>query len=73
MDSVTNPAGKWSGPQTGYLEVRAAVIADASVSYWLRASMAALEKRDPLDALKDAELLALLAQLRAQEILGQAQ
>lgn len=71
MDRVTNSAGESPGPQTGYLEVRAAVIADASVSYWLRAAMAALEKRDPLDALKDAELLALLAQLRAQEILGQ--
>ena len=56
--------------QNGYLEARSAIIADPSATYWLRDAMAALEKRDPLDALQDAETLALLAQLRAKEILG---
>lgn len=58
--------------ETGYLEARAAIISDPSASYWLREAMAALEKRDPLDALKDAETLALLEQLRAKEILARS-
>jgi len=56
--------------ELGYQEVRAAILSDPSASFWLREAMAALEKRDPLDALKDAETLALLAQLRAKKILG---
>ena len=55
---------------TGYLETRAAIIADPSATYWLRDAIAALDKRDPIDALKDAETLALLEQLRAKEIMG---
>ena len=60
-----------TGTPVGYLEVRAAIVADPAATYWLRGAMAALEKRDPIDALKDAETLALLAQLRAKEILAQ--
>lgn len=58
------------GSEVGYLEVRTAIISDSSTTYWLRDAMATLEKRDPVDALKDAETLALLAQLRAKEIFG---
>lgn len=54
----------------GYIETRAAIIADPAATYWLRDAMAALEKRDPVDALKDAETLLRLAQLRVTEILG---
>lgn len=56
--------------QTGYLEARAAIIADPTATYWLREAIQSLDKRDPIDALKDAETLALLEQLRANEILG---
>ena len=74
MNDSTN-AGTGHLPQNhevpvGYLETRAAIVADPAASYWLREAMAALEKRDPIDALKDAEALALLSQLRANEILG---
>lgn len=56
--------------EMGYLEARASIISDPSATYWLREAMSSLEKRDPIDALNDAEALALLAQLRAKEILG---
>lgn len=56
----------------GYLEARAEIIADPAATYWLRDAIASLDKRDPIDALKDAETLALLEQLRAKEILGQS-
>ena len=55
----------------GYFEARSAIVADPAATYWLRDAVVGLEKRDPIDALKDAETLALLAQLRAKEILAQ--
>lgn len=70
MDNLSNMGDPSSRKPTGYLETRASIVADPSATYWLREAMATLEKRDPLDALKDAEILALLAQLRAKEILG---
>ena len=35
-----------------------AVLADPSASYWLRDAIKSAMKRDPLDALRDAETLA---------------
>lgn len=70
MDNLSNIGEQWSSKPMGYLEARAAIVADPSATYWLREAMTTLEKRDPLDALKDAEILALLAQLRAKEVLG---
>lgn len=41
---------------------------DPSVSYWLKLAIADLEKRDAVDAAKDAERLAKLAKLRLAEM-----
>ncbi len=51
----------------GYIEACDQLKNDIGTSYWLRAAIDALEDRDPVDALKDAETLALLCQMRATE------
>ena len=51
----------------GYTEAREQLLTDIGTSYWLRAAIDALEDRDPVDALKDAETLAFLCQMRAKE------
>jgi len=51
-----------------YTEQRAPIIASPCVSYWLKGAIMALEKRDPIDALNDAELLAELARARVDDI-----
>lgn len=40
---------------------------DPSVSYWLKDALHALDKRDPVDAVCDAELLANVMGQRAKE------
>jgi hypothetical protein len=42
----------------GNIPSTAQVLADPSTSYWLRNSIVAARNRDPLDAARDAELLA---------------
>jgi hypothetical protein len=39
-----------------------------STSYWLRSAIDALERRDPLDAMHDATLLAELQKVRVAEL-----
>lgn len=55
-----------------YFEAWATIISCPSSSIWLRRAIESLDERDPIDALKDAETLALLAQLRAGQILAQS-
>lgn len=49
---------------------RRTVMADPSVRTWVKDAIAALEKRDPLDAADDAHLVAELMELRCGEILN---
>ena len=39
-----------------------------AISYWLKDALAALDQRDPVDALQDAEILLALAEKRLFEI-----
>ena len=50
----------------------AAVMASPSTSFWLKASLDASLKRDPLDALRDAELLVVLLSDRLRQIQGRS-
>ena len=45
-----------------------AVLADPSASYWLRDAIKSAMKRDPLDALRDAETLAEVLRENLAEI-----
>ena len=45
---------------------------DPSISYWLKDALTALDQRDPVDALQDAEILLALAEKRLNEIQGGA-
>ena len=45
-------------------DVLVAMNSDPSISYWLKRAIADLSKRDPLDALYDAELLCALMKNR---------
>lgn len=47
-----------------------AVLADPCVSFWLKDAIRALEKRDPVDAEGDAELLLAIAQQRLRAVHG---
>jgi hypothetical protein len=40
-----------------YKEMAARIAASRAASYWLKAAIVAAEKRDPCDALRDAETL----------------
>jgi hypothetical protein len=53
-----------------YQDTRGHILKDFTASNWLKSAINALDQRDPLDALKDAETLALLAQMRARKILN---
>ena len=43
-----------------------------AVSYWLKDALTALDQRDPVDALQDAEVLLALAEKRLNEMQGEA-
>ena len=43
---------------------KALIKADPSVSYWLKAAIEALDKRDLVDAYNDAQALAMLQEMR---------
>ena len=47
----------------------ARLLLDPSLSYWLKDALSSAAKRDPLDALNDAEALCQVLTERAQEIL----
>ncbi len=40
-----------------------------STSYWLKAQLLELQNRDPLDALKDADILAQVCKVRVDELM----
>ena len=49
---------------------RAKILADPAVSGWLKAAIRALDARDPVDAAKDADLLARLFDDKCKALLG---
>lgn len=55
-----------------YHNRREEVLADPSVRYWVKDNLVALDQRDVVDALDDAELLADLMRLRAAAMLGRS-
>lgn len=48
----------------------AEILADPSVSFWLKDAIRALDARDPVDAAKDADLLAALFNGKCKALLG---
>ena len=50
----------------------AAVLRDPATSYWLREAVQAANRRDPLDALRDAEMLVEMLQARFDTALASA-
>jgi hypothetical protein len=48
----------------------ARLLADPSLSYWLRGALRTAAARDPLDALNDAEALCQVLTERAREVLA---
>jgi hypothetical protein len=48
----------------------AGVLGDPAASSWLKTSLCSALSRDPVDAANDAELLALLLELRCRAILS---
>lgn len=50
--------------------LEADLLANPAVSYWLKQAIHDLNGRDPLDAARDAELLAILMRKRASEMEG---
>lgn len=49
-------------------ELAAQIANDPAASYWLKSAVAAAAKRDPLDALCDAETLLKFCQARLAEV-----
>ncbi|MCG7952669.1 MAG: hypothetical protein N0E56_15835 [Candidatus Thiodiazotropha endolucinida] len=46
------------------------VLSDPAASNWLKAAILFLDKRDPVDAFNDAEVLAKLQQIRCRQLLS---
>jgi hypothetical protein len=46
------------------------ILADDSASFWLKDAIIALEQRDPVDALSDAETLVKILRERLNKIMG---
>jgi len=46
------------------------ILADPAISGWLKAAIRALDARDPVDAAKDADLLARLFDDKCKALLG---
>jgi hypothetical protein len=51
-----------------YAAKRDQLLNDPATSYWLKDAIRALEKRDPLDAVRDAEVLHALADARERDV-----
>lgn len=51
-----------------YDEMCNEILADDSISDWLKIAVVSLSKRDPIDAERDAELLANLQSARVSEL-----
>lgn len=56
-----------------YARMKAGLESDRATSFWLREALAALERRDPVDAVSDASILAIAARKRFEEVIAQAQ
>ena len=46
------------------------ILADPGISFWLKAAIRVLDARDPVDAAKDADLLAALFDGKCKALLG---
>ena len=57
---------------TSYSEDCFMIQTHPAVSYWLKDALTALDQRDPVDALQDAEVLLALAEKRLNEMQGEA-
>lgn len=55
---------------SSYSTDRNVILNSKAGSYWLKGAVVALENRDVLDALADAQMLLGLAKKRAEEALG---
>ncbi len=55
-----------------YREQRARIASDRAASFFLKSAADTLAKRDPVDALRDAEALVRLAKARLAEVEGLA-
>lgn len=53
----------------GYAGLRDSIMANEETSYWMKRAIRDLEKRDPVDAIGDAELLKGLMEMRMEEVL----
>ena len=53
-----------------YQILRDNLLANQSVSYWLKDAIRAADRRDPIDAANDADTLARIMEQRAQELTG---
>lgn len=52
-----------------YAQLKLQLILDPSTSFWMKNAINTLERRDPLDAVSDVEVLLSLMQMRADEVL----
>ena len=53
-----------------YLDKLNQVLADPTASHWLKNALRALDSRDPIDALNDAETLGAILETQLNELLG---
>lgn len=56
--------------QQTYQQMRGAILDDRAASFWLQDAIRALDARDPIDAVNDAEILFKLMEVRSSEIAG---
>ena len=55
-----------------YMDQRRAIFADLSASFWIREAILTLERRDPVDAVADVEVLLALAMVRMKDVFQSA-
>lgn len=53
-----------------YIDKLNDALASPAASYWLKNALRALESRDPIDALNDAEALVAILETQLNELLG---
>lgn len=53
-----------------YEELKRSIAQDPGCSYWIREAVQVLDRRDPVDAWKDAATLMRLQELRLKEVQG---
>lgn len=67
-DCPANPANRHD--HMALYARRAEILADPAISFWLKDAIRALEARDPVDAAKDADLLAAFFDGKCKALLG---